>query len=243
MNLIQTETIGDIAARRMAAVRVFEEHGIDYCCGGGRPLDEVCREKGISPVDLLAEVSATERSRPESGTDWLTAPLSDLTAHIVATHHQYLRRELPALAVRLAAVIDVHGQRHGDLLIPLAKAFADLKSELEPHMHKEETVLFPFVEWAERSMQGGRRWTTPPFGGFFASPIRTMEQEHDSAGRALLEIRRITGDFTLPLGACNTFRSLYDGLAKLERDLHVHIHLENNVLFPRAMQLEIAARS
>ena len=240
MNLNTTQNVGDIATQHLAAVRVFEDHGIDYCCGGRRPLEEVCREKGISAEALLAEVNAVETAWADSGRDWASAPLKDLITHIITTHHVYLRDELPAIERRIEAVIRAHAQRHGDVLFPLAKIFAGLKDELMAHMRKEELVLFPFIERTERAVLNGHAWITPPFGTV-DKPIHMMEDEHESAGRALQEIRRITNDFTVPDGVCNTYRALLKSLAEMERDLHVHIHLENNILFPRAKQLEAAA--
>ncbi|HTM50309.1 MAG TPA: iron-sulfur cluster repair di-iron protein [Bryobacteraceae bacterium] len=237
MNPIATQTIGEIAARSMAAVRIFEEHGIDYCCGGQRSLDEVCREKGIDADALVAETEAAGEAGQESEKDWSSAPLKELIDHIVEAHHGYLRREFPHLGRRLASVLQAHGKLHGDTLGPLANVFGSLRAELEMHMRKEEMILFPFIARAEQSSLAGLPWTPPPFGTV-GNPIEVMEHEHDSAGRALEQMRRLTNQYTLPEDACNTYRALYEGLAALERDLHVHIHLENNVLFPRAIAME-----
>src|SRR5262249_55493110 len=153
------------------------------------------------------------------------------------THHAYLRRELPLLDRGLAAVLTAHGLRYGKMLGPLAETFTTLRQELDVHMMKEERVLFPFIERAERSLAAGTPVETRPFGTF-RNPIQMMEHEHDSVGRALSEARRLTSQYTLPTDACSTFRMLYAGLVELERDLHLHIHLENNILFPRALALE-----
>lgn len=242
MQSTATRLVGDLAAQSLAAVRVFEKHGIDYCCGGKRPLDEVCAEKGLNVDGVLGELGAAEETRKGVQRDWSSVSLTELIGHIVTTHHEYLRTELPFIEKKLAKVLDAHHQRHGETLGPVAKVFADLKLELELHIQKEEIVLFPAITQTERAVQAGQPWTPPRFGSF-GNPIQMMEHEHDSAGTALSEIRRLTNDFALPEGACNTFRALFAGMEELERDLHMHIHLENNILFPRAMAMESLRRS
>lgn len=241
MTSIATQLVGELAAQSLSAVRVFEKHGIDYCCGGKRPLDEVCSAKGLDVETVLRDLDAAEQACIPSQRDWNEVPLWELMDHIVSTHHAYLRTELPLIERAIAKVLDAHHQRHGALLAPIANVFEALKLELEMHIQKEEVVLFPAVAQAERAAEAGRSWTPPRFGSF-GHPIKLMEHEHDSAGHALAEIRRLTSDFTLPEGACNTFRALYAALAELERDLHLHIHLENNILFPRALAMEPARR-
>jgi regulator of cell morphogenesis and NO signaling len=231
------KTIGGLAARSLAAVGVLERHGIDYCCGGNRPVDDVCREKGIEAEALIAEVAAAETSRITEDRDWSKASLMDLIGHILSTHHVYLRRELPLLSQRLDAVNKAHAERHGEMLSRLSRIFSELREELESHMQKEEVVLFPFVERAEKEIVAGAQPVRPPFGAF-QNPINVMEHEHQSAGNALAAMRQLTGQYELPADACNTFRALFDGLRDLERDLHIHIHLENNILFPRAVEME-----
>ncbi|MGE5569742.1 MAG: iron-sulfur cluster repair di-iron protein [Rhodospirillales bacterium] len=227
------QTVGEIAAETPASVRVFEKYKIDYCCGGNRPLEEVCRERGISPEAVLAEVQAAAARAPEK--DWTKAALSELIEHIVSTHHEYLKAELPALDARLSRVIEAHSAAHGEMLKSLQGVFDGLQNELLTHLRKEEFILFPAIESAERAREEGRPPEPLPFG-HIENPIRMMIHEHDSAGEALAQMRKITGGYTLPPDACATFRALYTGLQELEADLHQHIHLENNVLFPRALR-------
>ncbi len=230
------QTVREIAATNPAAVRVFEKHGIDYCCGGQRPLGEVCAERGISPEAILAEVEAGSRGQaPER--DWMTASLAELIAHIVCRHHAYLNTELPLLEARLAKVVEVHGSRHPEVLRPLQPVFAALKGELEMHLRKEEMVLFPAIQELETAAAAGREAELPHFGTV-RNPIRMMEHEHESAGQALRTMRELTRGYAPPADACATYRALYAGLEELEKDLHTHIHLENNILFPRAAKLE-----
>jgi regulator of cell morphogenesis and NO signaling len=212
----EEKTIGEIAAERPGAMRVFEQYGIDYCCGGQRSLREACGERGIAPEQLMERIEAA--AAPGAARDWRSASLDDLIDHILTVHHARLKSELPRLAGLLEKVTAAH-PAHRDSLVPLGKTFAGLQAELEAHMMKEEMVLFPMIRY-------GR--------GPVANPIRVMEHEHDAAGRALERMRAITADYALPVDACNRYRALFDGLRELEADLHQHIHLENNVLFPRA---------
>jgi regulator of cell morphogenesis and NO signaling len=239
MQLTETQTIAEIAASSLAAVRVFEKYGIDYCCGGKRPLSAVCREKGYDAEAVQGELDAALAQSAGPARDWNRAPLSELIRHIVTTHHQYLRQELPAIQTRLDKVYRVYNQRYGPTLTGLPEVFAALRAELELHIVKEEMMLFPAIVASEAAVNSGSPLPSSPFGTV-SNPIQMMESEHESAGEALAKIREITQDFGLPEYACVTYRALMSSLAELERDLHMHIHLENNVLFPRAERLEAA---
>jgi regulator of cell morphogenesis and NO signaling len=241
MTTLESNTISEIAATSLFAVRVFEKYGIDYCCGGKRPVREACEELGLPAEPLLAELQAAIDGRPPDETDWTQAPLRDLIRHIVGTHHEYLKLELPRIAQRLAKVMRVYGQQDAETLAALPDVFGGLKAELEEHLHKEEVILFPYVERYEAAVQAGGSVPPVPFGSV-ANPIRMMEHEHDNAGEALRKLRASTRDYTVPAHACITYRSLIEGLRELEQDLHQHIHLENNILFPRAIALESEAR-
>jgi regulator of cell morphogenesis and NO signaling len=239
MQFTETQTIAEIAASSLAAVRVFEKYGIDYCCGGKRPLSAVCREKGYDAEAVQGELDAALAQSAGPARDWNRAPLSELLRHIVTTHHQHLRQELPAIQTRLDKVYRVYNQRYGPTLTGLPEVFAALRAELELHIGKEEMMLFPAIVAGEAAVNSGSPLPSSPFGTV-SNPIQMMESEHESAGEALAKIREITQDFWLPEYACVTYRALMSSLAELERDLHVHIHLENNVLFPRAERLEAA---
>jgi regulator of cell morphogenesis and NO signaling len=240
MRLTETTTIAEMAARSLAAVRIFEKFGIDYCCGGKRPLAEVCLEKGYDPQAIERELDAAVEGAPAAETDWNTISLVELIRHIIGTHHEYLRRELPALQMRLEKVYRVYNERYGPTLLGLPDVLAALRAELEMHTRKEETILFPTIAAYETAVQSGLRLPATPFGSV-ANPIHMMEAEHASAGQALTEIRKIACDFQVPEYACVTYRALISGLQELERDLHIHIHLENNILFPRAQKLEASS--
>ncbi|MBZ5624793.1 MAG: iron-sulfur cluster repair di-iron protein [Acidobacteriia bacterium] len=224
-------TVGEIAAQMPASVRVFEKHQIDFCCGGRIPFGEACREKGIDPGLLLGELEQAGEGA-EDATDWQSASLPALIDHILNSHHAYLKSELPRLEAMLEKILSKHSERHGDVLRPLAAAFGPMKEELGSHMMKEEMILFPLI----RQIAAGSK--TPGHCGSVRNPIRVMLLEHDSAGDALARIREVTSGYAPPEDACNTFRAFYYELAELESDLHRHIHLENNILFPRAIELE-----
>jgi regulator of cell morphogenesis and NO signaling len=237
MQLESNLTVAEIAARSLAAVRLFEQRGIDYCCGGHRPLAEACNEKGIDPDTIKRELEAALAAGQQQECDWASVSLQELTDHIVGTHHEYLKRELPLLADRLAKVYRIYNERYGPTLVGLPEVYDGLRSELEMHMMKEERILFPNIAAAEQAVASSGMMPPLPFGSF-ANPIAMMEREHNSAGGALARIREITGNFALPDCACTTYRALMNGLQELEQDLHLHIHLENNILFPRTLELE-----
>lgn len=239
MQAIETKTVAEIAAGSLAAVKVFEKLGIDYCCGGKRPLDEVCRTKGLETQEVQRQLDAAISTSPAQQRDWTTAPLRELIGHIVQTHHEYLKRELGPLGERVAKVERVYSARPEavDRVAGLSDIFQELTSEMLMHMQKEEMMLFPVIEACEQSVDAGRPLPSLPFGSV-ANPIRMMEYEHDSAGSALARMREITKDFDVPPYACVTYKAMIAGLRELEEDLHLHVHLENNILFPRALDLE-----
>jgi len=224
MNLLSTSaspTVADVARRGVTATRVLQRHRIDFCCGGGRPFDEACAARGVDPEIVLSEIDG-ETFAPDE-TDWSTAPLADLVEHIIVRFHEPLRLELPRLAELAQKVARVHAER--DRRLPaLRDAFLALATELLPHMDKEEQILFPWIV-------GGR-------GRSAGGPVRAMEAEHDHAGGLLRELRTLSDDYTLPEEACGSWRALWEGLETLEADLHAHIHLENNILHPRALRGE-----
>jgi regulator of cell morphogenesis and NO signaling len=234
--MTNTMTLADLAATSLRATGILEQHGLDYCCGGKQSFEQACLARGIEPETILREI-AEATAAGAAARDWQTAPLEELVKHIVGTHHAYLKRDLPVLGHRLDKVVSVHGARDPQALPRLAAVFAALRAELELHLHKEEAILFPFIEQYGRAEARNRPIPPVPFGSI-ANPIAMMEREHGSAGDALREIRALTNDFAPPSYACSTVRALYEGLQALEADLHIHIHLENNILFPRAIALE-----
>lgn len=227
------QTVGNFVRQKPTRARVFESLKIDYCCGGKVSLVRACEKRGIEVGEVLQAI-ITNDEQADLGTlvDVDSMALTELANHIEATHHAYLREELPRLDAMTEKVARVHGDKDGRLY-KMRQAFVALKAELEPHMMKEERILFPIVRQLEASTE------RPEFHcGSVANPIRQMEHEHDQAGDALAILHESTDAFTPPEWACNTYRAMLDSLARLEADMHQHIHKENNVLFPKAIQLE-----
>ena len=229
-------TVRDIALEQPASIRVFERFGIDYCCGGRKPLAEACEERSIDTETVLAALEEATGAGGEETRDWTKASLESICNHIVETHHAYVRAELP----RLEAFAEKVYSRHGDMqpeLGQIRELVGSVGEDLLQHMDKEEMVLFPYVTNLERNLAScGPR----PLGCFGAvrNPIRVMMSEHDAAGDALARMRSLSGGFTPPEWACPTYRGFYQALSEFEKDLHQHVHLENNVLFPRAIELD-----
>ena len=237
MNIAHETPVGAVVAERLGRAHVFERLGIDYCCRGATPLAEACAERSLDVDRVVAEIA--ESDLREENEDFDRIHCSAMTAgaladHIMETHHAFLRRELPRLLDLMDKVVAAHGARHPELA-NLCNTFTDLRQELESHMIKEERVLFPLVKQLEAA-----RAPFPIHCGTVENPIRVMEHEHETVGLALQQIRELTGNYQAPADGCASFKALYDGLARLETDLHRHIHKENNILFPRAAALESA---
>ncbi|HQX80627.1 MAG TPA: iron-sulfur cluster repair di-iron protein [Vicinamibacterales bacterium] len=220
--------VSEAASASPATIKVFQQHGIDFCCGGHRPIAEACAEHGLDVDRVLTELARSTAERTDEQ-NWQQAPMSDLVAHIQARFHQPLREELPRLSAMIDKVVERHGEHYPAMLGPLQREFRGLMSELLDHMSKEDQVLFPAIVAIDRGQAADG-------GSWIAGPVEVMEHEHVQAGAALAAMRQVTGDYQLPAGACPTFQGLFYGLEQLERDMHVHIHLENNILFPRAIE-------
>ena len=236
---IETEkTVRDLVLEKPGAARVFESLGIDYCCGGSKPLVEACDNAQVELEEVIAALEKSE-SAPQ-GRDWREAPLSELIRHIVNQHHSFTREESRRLMLLISKVVAVHGKNHPELLL-LQSLFRDLSQELTAHMAKEENLLFPYIIEMEEAV--GHRGSLPPamFGTAVKNSVRTMVLEHDSSGQALHKMRNLTNGYVPPPDACVTYQTLYGALEDFERDLHEHIHLENNILFPRSEETEAAA--
>jgi len=223
-------TVGEMVVENPATARVFEKYGIDYCCGGKHSLDDACRESGVAPTVLLDELRQAALKPQPDERDWQNEPLLDLIAHIVSRHHAYLKSELSRIAELFAKVVRAHSQRE-PVLVEVSEIFGILKEELDAHLMKEEMILFPTIGKLEAGGSSGAPCS-------IEHPIARMEYEHESAGRALAQMRHLTRDYYIPDEACNTYRALFATLVELESDLHEHIHLENNILFPRAAALQ-----
>jgi regulator of cell morphogenesis and NO signaling len=223
-------TLADVVTSVPAAARVLESFGLDYCCHGNRALGDACRTDDVDPEAVLDQLSGLEGGGAE---DWTTLDPADLAAHVEATHHAYLHAELPRLAELAAKVAAVHGERHPELR-QVQATYGELRAGMDPHLKKEELILFPMI----KALAAADGEAAPPSHcGSVASPIAVMMSEHDRDGELLAELRRLTSDYRTPDDGCASYHALYDGLAELEADTHLHIHKENNVLFPAAIAL------
>jgi regulator of cell morphogenesis and NO signaling len=237
MSIATTKTVGEIAVEVPNAAREFEKLGIDYCCGGSRTLGEACAEAKISVDEALERLqNSMTASRPSGAEDWQNRLLADLIAHITSTHHVFVRQECPRIQALAAKVVSVHGKSHPELL-QVQETFSALTEELSVHLMKEEQVLFPYVLRMEENVLAGEP-APPAMFGTVVNPVRMMMQEHDGAGSALRSLRSVAKDYEVPEDACISYSTLYEALQGFEADLHQHIHLENNILFPRAVAME-----
>jgi regulator of cell morphogenesis and NO signaling len=236
MDITPQTQISEIVVHNPAATRIFHRHGIDFCCGGKRPLGEVCAERQLDVEQLRREIAAADPGEAEER-DWSAEPLAAIVEHILARYHRPLQEELPRLRAMAQKVVRAHGASFPETIPPLQRCLNELADDLESHMMKEERVLFPYIVALEEAATEGRALPRSPFGTV-ANPIAALEADHDEAGRLLAEMNRLTAGYQLPEGACNTFRALYHGLSELEREMHLHVHPENYVLFPRAAEME-----
>lgn len=232
-------TVRELAVENPAATRIFEQLGIDYCCGGGKSLEEACAQAHLQVDEVLRKLeqgSAIKEASAAELPDFRQSSLKELIDHILTKHHVYVRQELPRIQQLLAKVVAVHGPNHPELAVT-QQLFAQVSAELSSHMMKEEMVLFPYIAELESATNSGRRAPHPAFGTI-KNPVRMMEMEHEEAGSAFEQIASETGQYTPPEDACFSYKTLYSALKEFEADLHQHIHLENNILFPRAVMME-----
>jgi regulator of cell morphogenesis and NO signaling len=232
----QDKTIREIALEAPLTIRVFENHKIDFCCGGRVPFTEACKKAGADPLTVLTELDQALKSSPTAGEEALQKSAAELIEHIVNTHHGFTRGEIERLRPLADKVFSRHGDTHPELA-EIRDIFHALADELLMHMRKEEMMLFPYIERLERAADTNGVPSLPPFGTV-NNPVRMMIFEHDQAGDMLRKMRLLSSDYTAPEGACPSYKGLYAGLEYLEADLHRHIHLENNILFPQAIDLE-----
>jgi regulator of cell morphogenesis and NO signaling len=227
--MIDTTTcVRDFAVKHPKTLRVFEKHGIDYCCGGGDTLAKAATDNAVDFDALLGDLRDAINQPPAAEgpeRDWTGATLAELADYIVEKHHSLMKAEVPRLDLYMQAVVRAHGPRHGDMLLPLERNFQTLKTEVEAHLKSEEQQGFP----------GIKRLNGSGAGEELAAWIRQTISEHEALGALLADTRKVTSNYALPADACPTFTALYAGLQAVERDLHRHIHLENNILFPRAL--------
>jgi regulator of cell morphogenesis and NO signaling len=241
MNLDANRTVRDLATAIPNATRAFEKVGIDYCCGGSKSLKDACMQVHVPVEDVVRalEQAGSANQPSETNSPALDGPLCGLIEHIVNTHHAYVKQEIPRLHQLLNKVVSVHGKNHPELG-KIQQIFDGMSAELISHMMKEEHILFPYISTLEKAISHGAPKPKPAFGTV-GNPVHMMELEHESAGAALKEISTLSSSYTAPEDGCFSYRTLYAALKEFETDLHQHVHLENNALFPRAIALENGA--
>ena len=230
-------TVRDVALQVPQSTRLFESLKIDYCCGGNQPLGQACASAGVD-VDDVMEMLAGVESNEAGVLDFQNASLPELIRHILDTHHVFTKAEMDRLESLTDKVLNAHGGNHPEL-VHLDELLTRLCDDLKPHMFKEEQILFPYMMALVQAADQNRPVPFAPFGTV-NNPIRMMMREHDTAGEILREMRLLTSDYKVPADACISYQTLYQALENFEKDLHQHIHLENNILFPKALELENA---
>jgi regulator of cell morphogenesis and NO signaling len=235
-----TETkVKDVVLAERGARQVLEEAGVDYCCGGSKSVGEACLNAGVAPQEILKKLNeAREQVGPEDA-NWVSAPLGALTRHIREKHHRYVREAIARIRPLLEKVSAKHAENHGEI-VEIEQLFLEVGREMQMHMQKEELILFPYIESVEAAATAGAPLERP-FFQTVQNPIHALMKEHDAAGDLLRQIRNASAQYTLPADACTAYRALYQEFGEFEADLHQHVHLENNILFPRAVELEAVA--
>ncbi|WP_303318738.1 iron-sulfur cluster repair di-iron protein [Flavivirga abyssicola] len=228
--------IGQFVAEDFRTAAVFSNYGIDFCCRGHRTVEEVCDKNGIETSELLDKLQIVLSSTSDQNIDYKSWPLDLLVDYIEKKHHRYVEEKVPVLLQFLNKLCRVHGERHPELL-KINEHFTASAGELATHMKKEELILFPFIKKMMNATISKSAIEAPHFGTV-ENPIAMMKDEHDNEGVRFRDIAKLTNNYNPPADACNTFRVTYAMLEEFEKDLHLHIHLENNILFPKAIKLE-----
>lgn len=231
-----TETIGEIVAKDYRKAQVFKSLGIDFCCGGKKTIAEACEKKGLDPAEVERRLEAVKGEATNSESDFQNWDLGFLSDYIINTHHRYVRDNTPFILEIAQKVARVHGDRHPEL-VQVVQLFQRIGDDLNLHMVKEEKILFPFIKELSAVYKSGGKLSLMEFGRV-SVPIHVMDAEHEQVGGDFETIRNITGNYTLPADACSSYTILFKKLEEYENDLHRHVHLESNILFPKAIQLE-----
>lgn len=236
MKITQNTTIGEIVAHDFRTAALFSKLGIDFCCRGHRTIEEVSQKKGLDATQLQRELDEILQKTESGSIDFKSWPLDLLTDYVEKTHHRYIEEKTPVLLAFLHKLCKVHGERHPELF-EINRLFTESAQDLAAHLKKEELILFPFVRKMVNARITGKKFERPQFGTV-ENPIEMMKHEHDTEGERFREIARLTDNYTPPADGCNTYRTAFLMLEEFEQDLHKHIHLENNILFPNALALE-----
>ncbi len=234
MNSIENKTVAEMVSDNINTAHIFKKYGIDFCCGGDVSIAEACKKHHVDLEKILNELNNINTQNKTF--DYLTWDLEFLTMHIENIHHRYVEDNIPLIKTYAKKVAKVHGKNNSNLH-QVESLFDDVADELTPHLKKEELILFPFIKKLSKANRNRESLSRPHFGSV-NNPIDMMKQEHETAGNIFKQIRQLTNQYTPPEYACNTYKALYHKLEEFENDLHLHIHLENNILFPKALKLE-----
>ncbi len=238
MNFTRDTKMKDIAVSNPAARQILEDAGLDYCCGGGKSLHEACLHADVPAEEILSRLRENSKHVSPGEANWTSVPVSDLTLHIRERHHRYVREAIARIQPLLDKVEAKHGKSHPEIA-DIRRLFAEVAREMVVHMQKEEQILFPYIDALERAKSGNGS-VEPPFFQSVRNPIHAMMKDHDVAGELVKQIRKASLEYTAPTDVCTSYKSLYQELREFEADLHQHVHLENNILFPRSVELETA---
>jgi len=236
MNIQENQIIGELVAKDYRTASVFKKYGIDFCCQGNRTIDEACQKKNIDSKSVVNDLDAIIQAQGENTTDYKSWPLDLLADYIEKKHHRYVVEKTAEILPYLDKICRVHGERHPELF-EINEHFNKTAGELAMHMKKEELILFPFVRKMAKVKQENTKLEAPHFGTV-ENPIQMMMHEHTTEGERFRKIEALSNNYTPPADACNTYRVTFSLLKEFEADLHLHIHLENNILFPKAIELE-----
>lgn len=236
MNTIVKQTIGEYVAKDFRTASVFSKYGIDFCCKGNRTIEEACTKKELDFMQIEKEVEALMEIKGDSSIDFQSWPVDLLIDYIEKTHHRYVVEKTPVLLAFLDKLCKVHGGTHPELF-PINELFIGCASELAQHMKKEEMILFPFIKEMANAIRTQQKLEQPHFGTV-ENPIAMMKNEHENEGERFVKIAELTNNYTPPSDACNTYKVTFSMLQEFEQDLHKHIHLENNILFIKAIEME-----
>lgn len=236
METFRTSTIKSIVTADFRAAAIFEKYSLDFCCKGGVTIEQACADKRLNPGPVYAELAQLAGGLSGNTPHYTQWPLDELVDYIVNVHHSFVREAIPVVLAHTRKVGAVHGGNHPEV-VAIARHFETVAAELQHHMMKEEQMLFPYIKGLVAAKRGLAAWTPPPFGTA-QHPIRMMEAEHEAAGEELYGIRALSNNYAPPEDACTTYRVSFAELKQFEEDLHQHVHLENNILFPKAIALE-----
>jgi regulator of cell morphogenesis and NO signaling len=241
METLQTKTIKSIVTSDYRAAAIFEKYSLDFCCKGGVTIEQACSEKKIDAASIYAELGQLATVAQPDAPRFSNWPLDELIDYIINVHHKYVRESTPVISAHTQKVGTVHGSNHPEV-VKIARHFEAVAEELQRHMMKEELMLFPYIKSLVKAKRNGKAAIPAPFGTV-QNPIRMMEAEHRAAGDELYEVRSLSNNYNPPEDACTTYRVSFQELQQFEQDLHQHVHLENNILFPKAIALEQELRN